>query len=314
MRETPSLDLLGPAEAAQRMRRALGELSAPLFAVLDGGMHDDLPGFLQQQGIHAQSLFRQETAADVIRAGPWLVALADVLKQGIVERLDAEHACAVYWSCGLPEEDVRRHLRSINEIIIPVEQPDGTFSQAFERVLFRHWDPNVLGAVLPLLTNEQLSRFLGPADAVIFNAPDYGGLKRARATIDMPAAPPGPLRFEPDQMVRLKAVMLHSSRLRIARFLKGNVPAHFSGVDDSFIWGATLASETSADELGIKTERGRARWAYVMMMSDGKAANAPEVRNYIRDGGDTPDNRVKSLIQHTVDALRSNPSLTGGAA
>ncbi|MCJ8510731.1 DUF4123 domain-containing protein [Rhizobium lemnae] len=296
------------------MRRALGELTVPVFAVLDGGMHEDLPDLLKQQGIQAQSLFRQETATDVIRAGPWLVSLTDVLQQGTVERLDATHPCAVYWSCGHPQEEVRRHLRSINEILIPVEQPDGTFSQAFERVLFRHWDPNVLGAVLPLLTGEQLSRFLGPADAVIFNAPDYGGLKRARVTADLPAALAGPLRFEPDQMVRLKAVMLHSSRLRIARFLKGNVPAHFSGVDDSFIWGATLASETSADELGIKTERGRARWAYVMMMSDGKAAKAPEVCGYIRDGGDTPDNRVKSLIQHAADALRSNPALAGGSA
>lgn len=107
-------------------------------------------------------------------------------------------------------------------------------------------------------------------------------------------------------------MFLSVSRLRIARFLKGNIPPNFSGVNDDFVWGATLASEKSADELGIKTERGRARWAYVMMMSDGKAAEGAEVRNYIRDGGDTPDNRVKSLIQHTVNALRSGASVSGG--
>jgi hypothetical protein len=61
-------------------------------------------------------------------------------------------------------------------------------------------------------------------------------------------------------MEGLKAAMVHSSRLRIARYLKANVPAHFSGVDDAFLWGTALASEKSADQLGIETERGRARW------------------------------------------------------
>lgn len=51
-------------------------------------------------------------------------------------------------------------------------------------------------------------------------------------------------------MEGLKAALVHSSRLKIARYLKGNVPEHFSGVDGEFLWGATLASETTTDELG----------------------------------------------------------------
>jgi hypothetical protein len=115
-------------------------------------------------------------------------------------------------------------------------------------------------------------------------------------------------------MERLEAAMLHSSRLRIARFLKKNRPPHISSVDDDFVWGATLASERTADELGIRTERGRARWAYVMVVLDGKAADLPEVRSFLQEKGATPDTRVRELIGHTVDALRSSNILNGAAS
>jgi hypothetical protein len=68
--------------------------------------------------------------------------------------------------------------------------------------------------------------------------------------------------------------------------------------------GAALASETSAGELGIETERGRARWAYVMMLSDGKAADIKEVRSFIQNGEAGPDAQVKALMGHTIAALR----------
>jgi hypothetical protein len=86
--------------------------------------------------------------------------------------------------------------------------------------------------------------------------------------------------------------------------LKGNIPPHFSGTDDEFLWGATVASEKTADELGTEIERGRARWAYVMMLSDGKAAGLPEVRGFIRNGSASPDEQVSALMKHTAQALR----------
>jgi hypothetical protein len=86
--------------------------------------------------------------------------------------------------------------------------------------------------------------------------------------------------------------------------LKGNIPPHFSGTDDEFLWGATVASEKTADELGTEIERGRARWAYVMMLSDGRAAGLPEVRGFIRNGSASPDEQVSALMKHTAQALR----------
>ncbi len=316
MTPTPVLDLPDSNETAKLTKQAVEAMAGIVSVVLDGGAFDDLHRLLKDEGIYSRSLFLDGASPEFRSAGPWLVDLSVVPERSYISWLDAKNACAVYWSHPTGDDTLYRHLRTLNEVLIPVEETGSGLPTApqYERVLFRHWDPNVLGALLPILTRQQLSRFLGPADCVVFNSPDYGGAKRVKAPSDLPAPLPGPLRIEQEQMERLKAAMLHSSRLRIARFLKANSPPHFSGVDDDFIWGATLASEKSADELGIKSERGRARWAYVMVMSDGKAADAPEVRDFIRDGGDTPDNRVKSLIANAADALRSNPSATGISA
>jgi hypothetical protein len=306
---TPSLDQVDPLETIKTLRRTVEAMPTPVFATLDGGSFDDLPERLETEEIACRSLFRDPAERDLKRAGPWLVEIKDDLVHGYVERLDARKHCAVYWSCPDGEAVLWRHLRMINEILMPLEMTPEEESDAkvtgHERVLFRHWDPNVLGAVLPALTRPQFARFMGPATAIAFAAPDYGGLKYAK-DLDgrLPPRPSGPLRLESEQMERLKKAMLHASRLRVARFLKNHPPPPLSDVTDEFAWKTTLSSEPTADKLGILTERGRARWAYVMMLSDGKAAESSEIRQFILDGGDTPDNRVKSLIDYTVEALR----------
>lgn len=310
MEATPVIDLPDIGESAQRLRQTVDEMGGPVSVVLDGGAFDDLPDALASQAIASRSLFLEGVPADFRRAGPWLSEVTSASMRAHVEWLDTHHNCAVYWSCPSGPGALYRHLRTLNEVMIPVENAeDGSQAEAakqrYERVLFRHWDPNVLGAVLPILTRSQFARFLGPADGIAFNGPDFGGVRRVRKAENMPDAAIGPLRLEPEQIERLKAAMLHSSRLRIARFLKKNTPPNFSGIDDDFVWGATLASERTADELGIHTERGRARWAYVMVLSDGKAADLPEVRDFITEKGASPDLRVKELISHAADALRS---------
>ena len=82
------------------------------------------------------------------------------------------------------------------------------------------------------------------------------------------------------------------------------MPDHFSGTDDEFLWATALSSEKTADELSIETERGRARWAYVMMLSDGKAADIEQVRGFIQNGPANPDAQVSALMKHTAAALR----------
>ena len=297
----PSLDRPPLPDMLRPLRQIVDTMPAPLFVTLDGGRFDDLPGRLARDGMPCRSLFRDPAGADLQRAGPWLVAVRDARGHDIVARLDATVPCAVYWSCPDGEAVLWRHLRTLNEVLVPREDR----ARGHERVLFRHWDPAALGALLPLLTKPQLARVIGPAAGLAFAAPDHGGVKYAKDLAGrLPPRVRGPLRLDPEQMERLRQAMRHASRLRIARFLKAHPPPASSGIDDAFAWTATLASEPTADELGLITERGRARWAYVMMMSDGRAASAPEVRAFLLDGGDTPDNRVKALIAHTVAALR----------
>jgi len=284
------------------LRQVVDPMPTPLFATLDGGRFDNLPGQLARDGLPGRSLFRDPARADVKRTGPWLVEIREASAHDCVERLDEQAHCAVYWSCPDGEAVLWRHLRTLNEVLIP---RDGA-ARGHERVLFRHWDPNVLGALLPLLTKPQLARVIGPAAGLAFAAPDYGGIKYATDLEGrLPPRARGALRLDPAQMEHLKQTMRHASRVRIARFLKAHPPPATSGIDDAFVWAVTLASEPTADEFGIVTERGRARWAYVMMMSDGQAAHAPEIRAFLQDNGDTPDNRVKALIDHTVAALRT---------
>ena len=308
MTDSPSLDLPDPADIARTLQATLKEMPQPLFAALDGALFDDLPGDFLNAGFSCRSLFLEHGDEEVERAGPWLMALDSDRARSHAEALAVAQPCAVFWSCAEGEMALWRHLRTINEVMIPVEGEAAEGAQpapgALERVMFRHWDPNVLAAVMPLLDAAQFARMFGPAAYILINAPDYGGLRRIPRPENLPSAPHGPLRLSPEQMEGLRAAMLHSSRLRIARYLKGNVPEHFSGINDDFLWGAALASETTADELGIETERGRARWAYVMMLSDGKAADIRQVRGFIRNGPASPDEQVSALMKHTAQALR----------
>jgi Domain of unknown function (DUF4123) len=306
--DIPVLDLPDIDAVARTLAAALDSAPHPLHAVIDGALFDDLPGDLLRAGFSCRSLFLEHGDEEVERAGPWLLALDSERARAHAEALAIAQPCAVFWSCPEGEMALWRHLRTINEAMIPVESEtlEGAPPEnpVFERVMFRHWDPNVLASVMPLLDAAQFARMFGPASHIVINGPDTGGLKRIPRPQNLPSPPHGPLLLSPEQMEGLKAAMVHSSRLRIARYLKGNVPAHFSGVDDAFLWGTALASETAADGLGIETERGRARWAYIMMLSDGRAADVKEVRGFIQNGPESPDAQVSALMKHTAAALR----------
>ena len=304
--QVPNLDQPRPDQAARGLAALLDDALAPWFAVLDGGLFDDLPGDLLRQGIACRSLFLDHADREVEQAGPWLVAADEDRARRHVVDLTVAQPCAVFWGGAEGDLALWRHLRTLNEVLIPAEtvQDGGDGSgRGRERVLFRHWDPNVLASVLPLLDAAQLARVLGPARSIVMNAPDYGGLTEVPRPSDLPP-PRGPLRLAQDQMEELKGAMLHASRLRIARFLKSSIQAPLPEVSDDYLWRATLASEPTADELGLRTEQGRARWTYLLAMSGGQVAAIPEVRAFIREGGASPDDQMKALMGHAITAMR----------
>ena len=307
-----------PGAEAATLASVLSSFAKPVFAVLDGGRFDDLPADLAAAGVAARSLFLEHADAEVEKAGPWLAEWQDGANGAFLISLALERPCAVFWSCPVGETVLWRHLRTLNRAIVPRESrapepgeggpgeapvPAGT-----ETVLFRHWDPDVLAMLLPLLDEGQFARVLGPAAALALHAPDHGGLGRAYPMEGAPEPPRGMLRLTAGQMDGLRADMVAASRRRVAGFLKDNVPPGGSGVDAGFFHRVALHSEPSAKALGIETERGRARWAYLMMLSNGKAAQAPEVTAFLRQGA-SADEQVKALVGHTAQALRTGRTI-----
>jgi hypothetical protein len=117
--------------------------------------------------------------------------------------LGREPGALVIWSWPKGEMALYRHLRTLNLVKIPnearaeaeAEGEDVSNMPSFETVLFRHWDPNVLGTLLPLLEVPQQARFLGAAGGLAFDAPDIGRMFAAPRPSGLPPPTPGMLRF-----------------------------------------------------------------------------------------------------------------------
>ncbi|MBK3398289.1 DUF4123 domain-containing protein [Methylobacterium sp. IF7SW-B2] len=145
--DTPSIDRLA------KLRGVVEAFTGQAFAVVDGGQFDDLPDACRREQLLVRSLFHDHPDAEVERAGRWLVSLAqssDALER--VFAMTRGKTTVVYWSCASGEAILHRHLRTLNIVRIPqwaadggeVPPPDGS-GQEPAAVMFRHWDPRVLG-------------------------------------------------------------------------------------------------------------------------------------------------------------------------
>ena len=155
----------------------------PLFAVVDGARYGNLPDLLKIQGLTGRSLFLDHADAEIEAASGWLVPLSDEadLKK-LLEVSDEGCGSLVLWFCPLGETALHRHLRTINIVRIPSESipedepekasdaeadTDKPARPAFGNVLFRHYDPDVIASLLPLLDEAQFARMFGPATRIV---------------------------------------------------------------------------------------------------------------------------------------------------
>jgi hypothetical protein len=184
-----------------------------------------------------------------------------------------------------------RHLRTLNLVKIPngaraeaeAAGEDVSGIPACETVLFRHWDPNVLGTLLPLLEARQQARFLGAAGGLALDAPDIGRMFAAPRPSGLPPPTPGMLRFGVGQINALRTARVEASRKRVARFLRDNVPKsvlsrHTPDID-VLIDRETLVGAT----LGIEKERDLARWTYLQAMTGGRLHEQASIRRLFID-------------------------------
>lgn len=296
--------------ASRKFRAALDMMPKPLFAVLDGGHFDDLEDEFSDIGITSRSLFLKGGDNEMRRDGPWLVALNDKRTRDYIEEVVLEKPCAVFWSCPDGEQVLWRHLRTINYALVPddrIPENDGKSGHPvkYERVLFRHWDPNVLGSVLPRRTPEQFARIFGPAQAIFMNATDNGGLKRALRSQNLPKQPRGLLRLEPDDIRAIAEFRLDASRARRAAYLRKTCKNEIALANDEMVAEHIRISETSGLRLGLETEAAHCRWAFIVCKTNGRVLQSKEALNYISKGGAHPDKRVKQFMTDAASWLES---------
>jgi hypothetical protein len=309
--DTPSLNLPDPVDVARTLQATLGEMPQPLFAVLDGALFDDLPGDLLSAGFSCRSLFLEHGDKEVERAGPWLFALDNERARAHAEALALAQPCAVFWSCPEGEMALWRHLRTLNEVMIPIENSarEETDQPAqYERVMFRHWDPNVIAQVLPVLDENQFVRFFGPGTRLVV-AP---GVDWARS-ITVAARPekiegtPGLLKLSLSAIRQIETSRIGARNRRIVNYLRKTLPPSFSSFTDSDLSRETEASLLGAARYGVTQQAALSRWSYLYIVTGGAVSTDKNVEKFMHSSEFTgsPDQKVRQIMTATIHGLKA---------
>lgn len=269
----------------------------PVFVAIDGVLLPDVPGLTAKADVCPRSLFVEHSDPGTVRAGPWFASLDNRHLTNLL-RIEGIETASVFWSGAVDEAVVFRHLRSINLVDIPrpADAPPDPFAADPETVLFRHWDPSVMALTLPVLEPVQRARLFGPMDAIALYAPSLGGARDAKRRMDWPEPNRGRIQISTVQMTGIAAAMTNRSRRTIAAFLRDAAPAETIGMDDMALIAFVADAETSGRELGLATERGLSRWAYLMLISGGAIATIEPARAFLTSIPGPPDERIDTMM------------------
>lgn len=248
--------------------------------------------------------------------------------EAVFRLLSARPSAAVFWigNASLTEERLWKHARSINRVLIPKAfastDDDGAYDETyalpdreganssndFEAVLFRHFDGNVLGEILPHLSPEQLKRLFGPADAALFLAPDYpsrrtgSALLRARRPLHASALPAGLLLLTAEQMEALE-----EDRLReIHRDALLDLVATYDEVPSEAVrkrmWEDGWEYILEADSVGVQSAAAFSAWVHLQWYSNGHYSRNETTWGFMTYGvldntWHSPDDRVFILLE-----------------
>lgn len=293
--------------------QAVMRLPPEWFAVVDGAYFDNLPLVLQTCDLVGLPLYLEGGAPEHRDAAGFLVDLPDEAAIRRLESLLAGRPAAVFWSWPLGRMALYRHLRTLNLVEIPNEakvraeaeqDPAAADLPAYESVLFRHWDPNVLGALLPLLTLAQRARFLGAATGLAFDAPDYAGLMAAGRPLGLPPAPRGTLRFSAEQMEDATRSRIDASNARIARYLRDVAPDHAARRSDTELARHIESCRKESAGYGVETERGIGQWSFLSLVTEGRFIHQPGVDDWLRQPPKGPDHQLDMLLASLAPAAK----------
>ncbi|WFS04195.1 hypothetical protein [Rhizobium tumorigenes] len=201
-------------------------------------------------------------------------------------------------------DDLRPRLVSSPHPSVPSSKPGKTQRMRYERVVLRHADPNVMIQIFQVLSQQQFNQLIGPAKQLLF-APDVvwgGGLKRARRGESTEIGDSGPLILDAQQVSEISVYREVQSREGIAHYLRRVAPEQTENISDDELDYQVRYSEEVGKEFGIRTERGHAQWAFLMVRSKGRVANDPQVRSFLTQPGADPDVQVDRAMRQLVAA------------
>lgn len=309
MVESSSL-VSGEPNIAHIFGSALDRASKPLFAVADGAQFEDLSDELRSAGLFCRSLFLNHPDKNFERAGPWLFSLDSLAARQLAESLAVEKPCLVVWSCVHGETALWQHLRSINEVLIPLPQTKlekGTTSDRYERVLFRHWDPNVLAQVLPALDHMQFARFFGLANQVVFLPGKIWGGKVTVCNRPEGLEPPtGPLCFERFAIDEIEASRRVVQCDGIVEYLKKTLPALNQTHDDKSYRKGVYDAISAAESFGVSDQAAFNRWSYLYFITGGAINSDKNIAKFMKsnDFKADPNEKVRQIMDAMIYATK----------
>jgi hypothetical protein len=286
-----------PPDFSNPLLDTVRRLPAEIFAVVEGAHFDDAPAELKALGLAGRPLYLEGEKDSDVASGPHLVPIRNLYAFEKLGAMIGNKPAAVFWSWQHGAETLYRHLRTINLVEIPRENAGGPGASAYEAVVFRHADPNVLASILPLLDASQFSRLLGAAAGIVMDATDFGGVKIAPRPDNLPASPHGFLRFSKDQIAVIRQRGGERSHRRIARYLREVAPDPTDKMSDAEIHAAVLKSEKTGKEIGLHSEQAFGKWSYLNIITGGRILEQDGVRRYMTDGAHPPDQKVTLMLR-----------------
>lgn len=225
---------------------------------------------------------------------------------------DAPHG-AVFWIGGpeLTEPALWRHVRTLNRILVPsrfVPKEEPTDEPV--SVVFRHADGNVLAEILPVLTERQFARILGPADAIMFSSPTYP--TRSGATVREAHYPDGVprqgaamLALSVDQMEAIEEKRLQRFVRDLAEYLREVLPEHSRDMNDEELRRYARERVRELCAYGVFEEPPHYRWAFLQLYSGGGFGRSDYVRSVMTDPRPSPtrSERVMMLFQRIHEKI-----------
>lgn len=189
-------------------------------------------------------------------------------------------------------------IPSADEIGAEEDEPT---EPAHDSVIFRHWDPNVLGVTLPVLTLEQAARLMGPATGLTFAADGEGPV--LRPGLPAPPVPPPPLRFSVEQMAGMAPNLQMQSYRKIERYLYAADPALMATLTVEAIRRGIVDADGTGRALGLTTEKSLGQWTYLEVASAGAMGRDEVVRRAFHESPCTPAETLEVIYEVMIRQL-----------